>query len=215
MIGKSISHHQILEKLGEGGMGVVYKTRDTHLDRFVALKLLPADKVADPDRRLRFVQEAKAASSLNHPHIITIYDIDQADEVHFIAMEYVDGKTLDQLIPRHGMRLNEALKTAVQVADALAAAHDAGIVHRDLKPGNLMVTEKGQVKVLDFGLAKLPVSAEDATLTAKPANKGSDLVIRFCCKTSSEKIVKKLFSFRGSPLHFLKVEIDFRSPSNR
>ncbi|HVN82320.1 MAG TPA: serine/threonine-protein kinase, partial [Terriglobia bacterium] len=172
MIGKTISHYQVLEKLGEGGMGVVYKARDTHLDRFVALKILPAEKVADSDRRRRFVQEAKAASALNHPHIVTIYDIDEADGVHFIAMEYVDGKTLDQLIPRHGMRLNEALKVAVQMSDALAAAHEAGIVHRDLKPGNLMVTEKGQVKVLDFGLAKLteklPTGAEDATLTAKP-----------------------------------------------
>jgi serine/threonine protein kinase len=172
MIDKIITHYQILEKLGEGGMGVVYKARDTHLDRFIALKILPAEKVADLDRKRRFVQEAKAASALNHPHIVTIYDIDEADGVHFIAMEYVDGKTLDQLIPRHGMRLNEALKVAVQMADALAAAHEAGIVHRDLKPGNLMVTDKGQVKVLDFGLAKLteklPISAEDATLTAKP-----------------------------------------------
>ena len=171
MIGKTIAHFQILEKLGEGGMGVVYKARDTHLDRLVALKILPAEKVADPDRRRRFVQEAKAASALNHPHIVTIHDIDEADGIHFIAMEYVDGKTLDQLIPRHGMRLNEALKAAVQMADALAAAHEAGIVHRDLKPGNLMVTEKGQVKVLDFGLAKLTEkilpSAEDATLTAR------------------------------------------------
>jgi serine/threonine protein kinase len=115
MIGKTISHYQILEKLDAGGMGVVYKSRDTHLDRFVALKILPPEKVADPDRRRRFAQEAKAASSLNHPRIITIYDIDEADGVHFIAMEYVDGKTLDQLIPRHGMRLNEALKIAVQM----------------------------------------------------------------------------------------------------
>jgi serine/threonine protein kinase len=180
MIGKTISHYQILEKLGEGGMGVVYKARDTHLDRLVALKILPAEKVADPDRRLRFVQEAKAASALNHPHIVTIHDIDLADGVHFIAMEYVDGKTLDQLIPRHGMRLNEALKVAVQMADALAAAHEAGIVHRDLKPGNLMVTEKGQVKVLDFGLAKLteklPTGAEDATLTAKPDTEEGKIV---------------------------------------
>jgi eukaryotic-like serine/threonine-protein kinase len=171
MIGKTISHYRILEKLGEGGMGVVYKARDSHLDRVVALKILPAEKVADPDRKRRFVQEAKAASSLNHPHIVTIHDIDEADEVHFIAMEYVEGKTLDQLIPRHGMRLNEALKVAVPIADALVAAHEAGIVHRDLKPGNLIVTEKGQVKVLDFGLAKLTekvlTGAEDATLTAR------------------------------------------------
>ena len=155
MIGQTISHYQILEKLGEGGMGVVYKARDNHLDRLVAIKVLPAERVADPDRKRRFVQEAKAASALNHPNIITIYDIDQAGGVDFIAMEYVAGKPLDQLIPRKGLQLTTALKYAVQMADALAAAHAAGIVHRDLKPGNVMVTERGLVKVLDFGLAKL------------------------------------------------------------
>src|SRR5262244_1377252 len=113
MIGKTISHYRILEKLGEGGMGVVYKARDTHLDRFVAIKVLPAEKVADPERKRLFVQEAKAASSLNHPNIITIYDIGQADGVDFISMEWINGKTLDRLIPRPGMRLNEALKCAV------------------------------------------------------------------------------------------------------
>src|SRR5262249_17366761 len=147
MIGKTLSHYRILEKLGEGGMGVVYKARDSHLDRFVALKVLPPEKVADPDRKRRFVQEAKAASALNHPNIIHIYDIDQQDGIDFIAMEYVPGKTLDQLTPRHGMGLNEALKTAVQMADALARAHAAGIVHRDLKPANIMVDEHGLVKV--------------------------------------------------------------------
>src|SRR5215471_1647577 len=107
MIGKTISHYRILEKLGEGGMGVVYKARDTHLDRFVAIKVLPAEKVADPERKKRFVQEAKTASALNHPNIIHIYDIDQQEGIDFIAMEFVPGKTLDQLIPRHGMRLIE------------------------------------------------------------------------------------------------------------
>ena len=150
---RTISHYEVLEKLGEGGMGVVWKARDTRLDRFVALKILPAEKMGDPERKRRFVQEAKAASALNHPNIITIYDIDQADGADFIAMEYVPGKALDQLIPRKGLRLNEAVKYAIQVADALAAAHAAGIVHRDLKPGNVMVNEKGMVKVLDFGLA--------------------------------------------------------------
>jgi len=140
-------------------MGVVYKARDTRLDRSVAIKVLPAEKIADSERKQRFVQEAKAASSLNHPNIITIYDIGQADGNDFIAMEYVTGKTLDQLIPRRGMRLNEALKCAVQIADALARAHSAGIIHRDLKPGNIMVNEHGLVKVLDFGLAKLTESA--------------------------------------------------------
>jgi serine/threonine protein kinase len=155
MIGKTLSHYQITEQLGEGGMGVVYKARDTHLDRAAAIKVLPAEKVADPDRKHRFVQEAKAASALNHPNIITIYDIDQADGIDFIAMEYVSGKTLDALIPRKGMRLSLALKYAIQIADALAKAHAAGIVHRDLKPSNLMVNDDGTAKILDFGLAKL------------------------------------------------------------
>src|SRR5215467_12478244 len=141
MIGKTISHYQILEKLGEGGMGVVYKARDTHLDRFVAIKVLPAEKVADPERKKRFVQEAKTASALNHPNIIHVYDIDHQEGIDFIAMEFVPGKTLEQLIPRHGMRLNEALKISVQMADALAAAHAVGIIHRDLKPANVMVSE--------------------------------------------------------------------------
>jgi len=139
MIGKTLGHYQITEKLGEGGMGIVYKARDTPLDRFVALKVLPPEKVSDPDRKRRFIQEAKAASALNHPSIITIYDIDQADGIDFIAMEYVAGKTLDELIPRKGMRLSLALKYAVQIADALARAHGAGIIHRDLIPGTPFV----------------------------------------------------------------------------
>jgi Tol biopolymer transport system component/predicted Ser/Thr protein kinase len=180
VIGKTISHYSILEKLGEGGMGVVYKARDTRLDRFVAIKVLPAEKVADPERKQRFVLEAKAASSLNHPNIITIYDIGQAEGVDFISMEYVSGKTLDRLIPRHGMRLNEALKCAVQIADALARAHSAGIVHRDLKPGNIMVNEHGLVKVLDFGLAKLteptPASEDESTRTMRPTTEEGKIV---------------------------------------
>jgi serine/threonine protein kinase len=155
MIGKTIAHYQVLEKLGEGGMGVVYKARDGHLDRFVALKVLPADKVSDPERRRRFVQEAKAASALNHRNIVTIYDISNWEGTDFIAMEYVPGKTLDQVIGLGVLRLSEALRYAIQIADALAKAHLAGIVHRDLKPSNVMVTPDGIVKVLDFGLAKL------------------------------------------------------------
>lgn len=141
-------------------MGVVYKARDTRLGRFVAIKILPPEKVSDVDRTGRFVQEAKAASGLNHPNIITIHDIAEEHGSQFMVMEYVTGKTLDHAIRRHGLRLNETLKYAVQVADALAAAHEAGIIHRDLKPSNVMVTEKGQVKVLDFGLAKLTEKAE-------------------------------------------------------
>jgi serine/threonine protein kinase len=180
VIRRTISHYSILEKLGEGGMGVVYRARDTHLDRFVAIKVLSAEKVADPERKQRFVQEAKAASSLNHPNIITIYDIGQAEGVDFISMEYVSGKTLDRLIPRHGMRLKEALKCAVQIADALARAHSAGIVHRDLKPGNIMVNEHGLVKVLDFGLAKLteftPAGEDESTRTMRPTTEEGKIV---------------------------------------
>jgi Tol biopolymer transport system component/serine/threonine protein kinase len=160
MIGKTIAHYHILEKLGEGGMGVVYKARDIHLDRLVALKVLPPEKVAVPERKRRFVQEAKAASALNHPNIITIYDINQENGVDFIAMEFVNGKTLDQLLGRRGFRLGEVLKSAVEIADGLARAHAAGIVHRDLKPSNIMVTEERLVKVLDFGLAKLVEPSE-------------------------------------------------------
>ena len=154
MTGRVLSHFEVLEKLGEGGMGVVYKARDTKLDRLVALKVLPTDRVDDPERLRRFVLEAKSASALNHPNIITIYDIDSADGVTFIAMEYVKGKTLEQYLRARG-GLTEILKYAAQMAGALAAAHVAGILHRDLKPGNVMVTDAGLVKVLDFGLAKL------------------------------------------------------------
>jgi Tol biopolymer transport system component/predicted Ser/Thr protein kinase len=155
MIGRTIQHYQIVETLGRGGMGVVYKARDTHLDRFVAIKVLPPEKVADRERKRRFVQEAKAASALNHPNIVHIYDIAEADGIQFIAMEYVPGKTLDQMIGRKGLRPNEALKYVIQIADALARAHSVGIIHRDLKPSNIMVDQHGLVKVLDFGLAKL------------------------------------------------------------
>jgi eukaryotic-like serine/threonine-protein kinase len=168
--GERIAHYEILAKLGEGGMGVVYQARDTHLDRFVAVKILPAEKVANPDRKARFVQEAKSASALNHPNIVHIYDIDQRDGIDFMAMEFVAGKTLEELIPRKGMRLNEALKVAVQIADALSAAHEAGIIHRDVKPGNIMVGDDGRGRVLDFGLAKLtelvPESDETRTMVA-------------------------------------------------
>ncbi|MDQ2900766.1 MAG: serine/threonine protein kinase, partial [Acidobacteriota bacterium] len=155
MIGRTISHFEVIEKLGEGGMGVVYKARDTQLDRFVALKVLPAQLVADPERRRRFMQEAKAASALNHPNIITVYEISNYDDGEFIAMEFVSGKTLDALIGRKGLTLDHTLKYAVQMAEALAAAHASGIIHRDVKPANIMVTDSGLVKVLDFGLAKL------------------------------------------------------------
>ena len=162
MVGKILGQYQIREKLGEGGMGVVWKARDTHLDRFVALKTLPAERLSDPERKRRFVQEAKAASALNHPNIVHIYDVTETDGTQYISMEYVPGKTLDQLIGRKGLPLNETLKYAVQIADALAQAHLAGIIHRDLKPSNIIITQNGLVKVLDFGLAKLTEITTDA-----------------------------------------------------
>ena len=141
-------------------MGIVYKARDRQLDRYVAIKVLPSHLVSDSERKKRFVQEAKAASALNHPNIVTIHEIASDKGMDFIVMEHVPGKTLDELVPRKGMRLKEALSVATQIADALAAAHAAGIIHRDLKPGNVMVTERGQAKVLDFGLVKLTDGTE-------------------------------------------------------
>jgi eukaryotic-like serine/threonine-protein kinase len=167
MIGTTISHYRVVEKLGEGGMGVVYKARDTRLKRDVALKVLPIEKTGDPDRRRRFVQEAQAASALNHPNIVTIYEIDSDNGVDFIAMEYIAGRTLNEVIPRRGLSLGETLKYGIQIADALAKAHAAGIIHRDLKPSNVIVSEEGQAKVLDFGLAKLTgiVESDESEVT--------------------------------------------------
>jgi len=176
MIGKTLLHYEITEKIGEGGMGVVYKANDTHLDRLVAIKVLPPERVADPTRKARFVREAKAASALNHPNIITVHDIDQQDGVDFIVMEYVPGKTLHEIIPRNGMKLCDVLKHAVRISDALSRAHSAGIIHRDLKPGNIMVDEHGQLRVLDFGLAKLaeskPLGENEATRTLPTTDEG-------------------------------------------
>jgi eukaryotic-like serine/threonine-protein kinase len=169
MTGQKIAHYEILDKIGEGGMGKVYKARDTRLNRIAAIKVLPPDRMADAARRARFIQEAQAASALNHPNIVTIYGIERDGDADFIAMEYLPGRTLEQVINRRGLDLRDTLKYAIQIADALAAAHAAGIVHRDLKPGNVMVSETGVVKVLDFGLAKLTdapeASADDATRT--------------------------------------------------
>ena len=180
MTGRTLFHYRIESKLGEGGMGVVYKARDTRLDRFVAIKMLPPDKTTEPERKRRFVQEAKAASALNHPNILHVYDIETGGEVDFIVMEYFEGQTLADLIGRKGLPVRDTLKYAVQVADGLAAAHAAGIVHRDIKPGNIMVNDKGLVKILDFGLAKLTDSAEGgefrSTQTIKPATEEGTIV---------------------------------------
>ena len=155
MVGRNISHYQIVQKLGAGGMGEIYKAQDMKLNRAVAVKILSPVHEGSGERKQRFVQEAQAASALNHPNIITIHDILSTDEGEVIVMEYVSGKTLSDLIPAGGLSMSLVLTYGAQIASALEAAHAAGIVHRDLKPGNVMVTDNGLVKVLDFGLAKL------------------------------------------------------------
>lgn len=161
MPGGRLAHYEILERIGSGGMGTVYKARDTRLRRFVALKLLtPRHRPNDTQRR-RFLREARAAAALNHPHIVTIHEIDRTGELDFIVMELICGTSLDRLIPDGGLPLDEALDYAVQIARGLAAAHAAGVIHRDLKPSNVMVSDDGRVKVLDFGLAKLGSESSD------------------------------------------------------
>ena len=183
MVGRTISHYRVLEKLGEGGMGIVYKAQDLKLQRTVALKFLPHHLTSTTEDQERFIQEARAASALNHPYVCTIYAIEEEADQLFIAMEYVDGKTLRGKIEDWRIEDENCIGYALQVAEALQEAHSQGIIHRDIKTDNIMVNSKDQIKVMDFGLAKLKGSAQahenhihcrDAFLYGPGADPGGD-----------------------------------------
>src|SRR5262249_44999034 len=205
--GAWVANYRILEPLGAGGMGTVYKAHDEKLDRLVALKLLTAESGARDDRRRRFLQEARAASALNHPHILTIYDIGESEGKPFIAMEYIQGETLRQKIAGRSLSLADTLDIASQVAEGLSKAHEHGIVHRDLKPENLMISRDGYAKILDFGLAKLisrdnPAPINSAEQTVLHVNTQAGTMLRTVHYMSAEQILGRKIEQRSDVFSF-------------
>jgi TolB-like protein len=198
VIGRTLSHYHINAAIGKGGMGDVYRATDSKLGREVALKVLPPEVACDSERLARFQREARAVAALNHPHIVTIHSVEEADGVHFLTMELVEGQALDRLIPTSGLPVEQIIKIASALAEALAAAHEKGIVHRDLKPANVMVTDDGRVKILDFGLAK-EVAAEmssDATLTSPAGHTQPGIVMGTPAYMSPEQIAGRALDHR-------------------
>src|SRR5271154_3429975 len=201
--GAHLGPYEICSSLGAGGMGEVYKARDSRLGRFVAIKVLLEQKLDDANQRRRFQQEARAASALNHPGIVTVYDVGSENGMDYIAMEFVEGQTLDKLIPQNGFPLPEFLQYSTQAADAIAKAHSARILHRDLKPGNVIVTGEGQVKILDFGLAKvIPPAQTELRSTAALAITGEGSVMGTAAYMSPEQAEGKPLDNRSDIFSF-------------